>query len=50
MTGVVTRKQIEQLIKEDLVLRSKPREARKFHEAFQAREYELTFHELRKFL
>lgn len=39
------------MIKEDLVLKSKPREARKFHENFQTRDFtSLTFHELRKFL
>jgi hypothetical protein len=31
ISSSVTRKQIEQLVKEDLVLQSKPREARKFH-------------------
>jgi hypothetical protein len=38
------------LVKEDLVLQSKPREARKFHENFQSKNFELSFHELRKFL
>jgi hypothetical protein len=46
----VTRRQIEHLVKEDLVLYSKPREARKFHESFQERSFRPTFHELRKFL
>jgi hypothetical protein len=46
----VTRRQIEHLVKEDLVLYSKPREARKFYECFQARNFEPSFHELRKFL
>jgi hypothetical protein len=31
ITKIATKKQIETLIKEDLVLQSKPREARKFH-------------------
>ena len=39
------------MVKEDLVLKSKPREARKFHEYFQTRGFNgLGFHELRKFL
>ena len=50
ITRIATRKQIEALVKEDLVLQSKPREARKFHEAFQNKNFELSFHELRKFL
>lgn len=32
------------------MLQSKPREARKFHESFQNKSFELGFHELRKFL
>jgi hypothetical protein len=31
ITRISTKKQIEALVKEDLVLQSKPREARKFH-------------------
>lgn len=31
ITKISTKKQIEALVKEDLVLQSKPREARKFH-------------------
>ena len=31
ITKISTKKQIETLVKEDLVLQSKPREARKFH-------------------
>ena len=44
ITKIATRKQIETLIKEDLVLQSKPREARKFHESFQTKNFELGFH------
>lgn len=50
ITKIATKKQIEALVKEDLVLQSKPREARKFHESFQNKSFELGFHELRKFL
>jgi hypothetical protein len=31
ITRIATKKQIEALVKEDLILQSKPREARKFH-------------------
>jgi hypothetical protein len=50
ISKIATKKQIEALVKEDLVLQSKPREARKFHEGFQNKNAELSFHELRKFL
>ena len=39
ITKISTRKQIEALVKEDLVLQSKPREARKFHESFQNKNF-----------
>lgn len=39
ITKISTKKQIEALVKEDLVLQSKPREARKFHENFQNKSF-----------
>ena len=38
------------MVKEDLVLKSNPRESKKYHETFQNKSHELGFHELRKFL
>ena len=50
ITRMASRRDIEALIKEDLVLKSHPRESKKYHEAFQNKNFELGFHELRKFL
>ena len=50
ISGIASKRDIEALIKEDLVLKSNPRESKKYNESFQNKNYQLGFHELRKFL